>query len=385
MLDTHKIWKSESMLLALQQFRGIHFEGLVVVIGGGPVGLLAALERKKNHNENVLVIEKRSQATRSQVVALREEMSTFLLELVNGVKESSDYTLINKLYNLHVRYNRFFGVIQTFQLAVLEKLLRELAKAYKISIKFGNVLAITPDKHVLYQPDSDSENVVNQPYQLAIDASGGYLQQYDGEFNNPNLHPVHGTFEFEPPREVWDALTHSPTMLEVSNDVFSSKYGKSVWPYNRASITRVFPFRDIEGVQKVYIGSEIPYFQSDDVSFVRWILEQYFIDKKIILGELHIEQTSTFKIPSLKFNSTAWNKEISTLQIGDAFYQPHYLTASGINNAYGQLTDIQLLRTMSYWNESLSRRRDEYYKKVDEVLSNPSSANHLFFQGEKPK
>lgn len=379
------MWIADEKATQLIRYHAsVSTRGQVVVIGGGPVGLLAALERAKTHNDKVLVIEKREIATRSQVVALREEMSSFLLDLVETAKPNlteDAYTEINALYVKHVRYEPRGGRVITFQLSVLESLLRKLAIAYDIKFELGTVLAVTQDKDVIYVKQETKE-ASNAPYKLAIDASGGYIQNYTATYENINLHPLHATFEFSPPppsddNDIWKELANgSPTTLEVSYELLDPKYSE-VWPLERAPLTRVFPFRDAEGNHKVYIGSEIPYL-SDGVEFIKWLLQQRFPTNPKI-NKLRIQQTSTFVINGLKYNKNAFDDTTATLKIGDAFFQPHYLTASGINNAYGELTDLQLVHATRL-NHNLNRRRVTYYEKLTEVLMHPDRAGTLFFQ-----
>ena len=87
--------------------------------------------------------------------------------------------------------------------------------------------------------------------------------------------------------------------------------------------------------RKVYIGTELPYL-ADGVEFVQWILQHHGINY------VDVQQTSTFNINGLNYYEPGFDQATRTIKVGDSLYQPHYLTASGINNAYGELTDMQL-------------------------------------------
>lgn len=376
------MWQAEAWMLALQKYRAPLSSqgGLIIVIGGGPVGLLSALERVHSHNNRVLVVEKRTQPSRSQVVALREEMATFLFELMEKAKTTAsldDYRTVNELYVKHVPYNARRGKIITFQLLVLETLLRGLARIFQIEIKEGDVLSISENQEMIYATE-DGE-VHFQSYKFALDASGGRLQNKPAkEFKHDYLHPLHGTFELVTTDDAWKRLTRAPNMLEVALDTVRQRFSDS-WTLDRRPITRVFPFRDIDGNSKVYIGTEIPHDEpgtppyQQGLRFVGWLLQQNQVDV------LDLTQTSAFRIDSLKYHDDAFDAETKTVKVGDAFFQPHYLTASGINNAYTQLTDLQF-KDEDNLNESFANTRERYYKKIEKVLEDPRRAGSLFFQ-----
>ena len=381
-LVSSKMWRAEERLLGLQTFRACPRDGtLVVVLGGGPVGLLSALERAHHHKDRVLVMEKRRTPSRSQVVALREEMATFLYNLMRDAKLASSpekYESANRLYVKGVRYEQVRGRILTFQLTVLEHLLRILAEIFEVRFEEGTVMGVNEAKDMIYTrrlPDGAVE-AITQPYDIAIDASGGNLQNVpSGTFRHPNLHPRHGKFELETSKEVWEQLgppRTAPNMLEVPFWQVYAKYGDT-WGLKRRPITRVFPFVDLGGNRKVYVGTELPFFV-DGVEFVQWILRHHGVNV------LEVRQTSTFHVTGLRYYEPGFDDATGTLRVGDALYEPHYLTASGINNAYGELTDMQLQTKTECLNELLVRRRDDYYKKVSEMLDGPEKAGKLFFQ-----
>lgn len=373
------MWVAERLLLEIESVT----RPLVVVLGGGPVGLLSALERKHSHNDRVLVIEKRKAPSRSQVVALREGMSIFLFQLMAEAKAKATsspkaYESANILYNKKVRYEQKNGHMLTFQLVVLEQLLRILAEILKVTIEEGTVVAVCRGKELIYtknKPDG-SVDVMNKSYDFAIDASGGHLQNVpSGSFEHPNLHQRHGTFELKTSEPVWIQLQAAPNMLEVALGEVKAEYPHT-WGLDRAPITRVFPFVDLAGDHKVYIGTELP-FLTDGVDFVKWVLQH----RGINVDDRRVIQTSTFFINDLKYYSPGFDQETDTFRVGDALYQPHYLTASGINNAYGELTDIQFKNSTDSLNDLLMRRRQEYYQHVAKMLKDPKEAGRLFFQG----
>ena len=121
-----------------------------------------------------------------------------------------------------------------------------------------------------------------------------------------------------------------------------------------------------------YIGTELPYL-ADGVEFVQWILQHHGINY------VDVQQTSTFNINGLNYYEPGFDEATRTIKVGDSLYQPHYLTASGINNAYGELTDMQLQTNTESLNRLLRVRRDDYYAK-DHMLDSPKSRRVLFQQ-----
>ena len=192
-----------------------------------------------------------------------------------------------------------------------------------------------------------------------------------------NMFADHGTFELIVSDNDWERLKTNPRQLEVERETMTLKYG-SRWLVPRNPLTRVFPFEDAQGSKMVYIGTELPDACNDDCpsDFVKWLL--------LFLGVVptRIENTSTFKLNSLRYKTQAYNKDKQVLSIGDSFFQPHYLTASGISNVYRQLTDLKLtgINNPNELNEKLSNQRNTYFQKVQQMLINPNEAGPLFFQ-----
>ena len=316
--------------------------GPIVIVGSGPIGLFACLLirlRRPDYRERLVVLERRS-PTRVQVILIREPMASILEVIIQGLAPE-DRRVVDEHYSRGVRYNEGNeNYMISFQIGVLQQMLELVSQ--RMAIEFiKNASAI--DVHNDAIGFASEGELVHIPCQLVIDASGGGFAfqsedvRYDMQYESPMLHAPNATFHLETKNEaIWDMLATTPLFLQ-KEEIHDDKIGNPRIGY-RAPLTRVLPFRRPGRMTTdVYIGSEIPN-GWDPRDFMIQLLEKVLgrgADE--IFNTLTV--TSTFSIQNLGANSKCITRKgnVFIQRIGDALYEPHYLTGAGIKNAYEPL------------------------------------------------
>ena len=356
--------------------------GPIVIVGSGPIGLFACLFlrlRRPDYTGRIVVLEKRSdEHTRVQVILIREPMASILEVIIQGLPRN-DRGIVDRYYSRGVRYNEGKqNYMISFQIGVLQTMLEALAR--RMAIEFINDASAidVQDDAIWFASNGEHAHI---RCQLVIDTSGGGFAfqsedvVYDMLYESPMLHAPNATFHLHTTdEEIWNRLATSPLFLQRNETFHNDKVGNPQVG-ERAPLTRVLPFRTEDGAKKdVYIGSEIPAgWQGREYYFMIQLLGKILGREPDQIGILEV--TSTFTIENLGARSKCITRKGNVLiqRIGDAYYQPHYLTGAGIKNAYEpleillrndnirQLSDQEidatnnelLVNVQTYWRETL--------------------------------
>ena len=419
------MWPSEHRLNFLFRYRSMVRPGAgpIVIIGSGPIGLFACLRLRlasKSRilagepnttawpDERIIILEKRSdEHTRHQVILIREPMATILEVIMQEVimQAVPPNDEIARYYSLGVRYNHGQpNYMISFQINVLQDLLQMAARSMDNITFINNAAAINVTNGGIGYVDSQGVLSLT-PCQLAIDTSAGGFASlsedvtYDIYYEPPMLHKHNATFGLKlktTATDLWRDMATTPLFLQrdlmfhktimpsstqksiVRRHVIRSPDGSS----ERAPLTRVLPFRrNMDGTEaetEVYIGSEIPkWFKGREHEFMVRLLEAILNKSIDEIGSLTL--TSPFTIDSLKGRRSCITRKDGVLiqRIGDAYYQPHYLTGAGIKNAYEPLeillskNDTQELTDgeIESMNNDLLVNMQKYHTQLDLLLS----------------